>query len=62
MRSLLHAVFKRGREVGLTMEAAEKALAPAVAVGRREDERPDATVNAGEKLPSDAKKNADSAT
>jgi transcriptional regulator with XRE-family HTH domain len=26
MRSMLHAVFKRGREVGLTVEAAEKAL------------------------------------
>lgn len=29
VRSLLHAVFKRGREVGLTMEDAEKALRPA---------------------------------
>lgn len=31
VRPMLHAVFKRGHEVGLTMEAAEKALRPPVA-------------------------------
>jgi transcriptional regulator with XRE-family HTH domain len=31
VRAMLHAVFKRGREVGLTMDAAEKALRAAVA-------------------------------
>ncbi|HEX3343475.1 MAG TPA: hypothetical protein VHS09_02835, partial [Polyangiaceae bacterium] len=33
MRALLHTVFKRAREVGLTVEAAEKALRAAVAAG-----------------------------
>jgi hypothetical protein len=30
VRPMLHAVFRRGREVGITMEAAEKALRPPV--------------------------------
>jgi len=34
MRAMLHAVFKRGIEVGLSMEAAEKALRPAVTPSR----------------------------
>jgi hypothetical protein len=33
IRPLLHAVFKRGREVGLTMEAAEQALRPPATTG-----------------------------
>jgi DNA-binding transcriptional regulator YiaG len=35
MRALLHAVFKRAREVGLTVEAAEKALHAGVAADAR---------------------------
>ena len=31
LRPLLYAAFKKAREVGLTVEAAEKALAPSAA-------------------------------
>lgn len=36
-RSLLHAVFKRAADVGLSVEAAERALRPVVVRSERED-------------------------
>jgi transcriptional regulator with XRE-family HTH domain len=36
-RSLLHVVFKRAAELGLSVEAVEKALRPAVVRSERED-------------------------
>jgi hypothetical protein len=38
MRALLHAVFKRAREVGLTVEAAEKALLAGIAAGAKKED------------------------
>lgn len=35
VRQLLHAAFKRGRELGLAMEVAEKVLAPPAATAKR---------------------------
>jgi hypothetical protein len=36
-RGVLHAVFKRALEIGLSVEGAEKALRPVAARGERED-------------------------